>query len=79
MVLRIVHVIFLSLISTVLFGALQPGAVFSIPGRDKWIGGRNWTSTKARIVHTVIFLIASGSMIFLYIDVLSPILINQFG
>jgi hypothetical protein len=74
-ILDIIGFVILTIIATILFVILQPGNIFTIPGNEKRIAiGKRETNIKAIIIHSILYLIAMGGMVGIYIILIKPVI-----
>ena len=77
---KIVNVIFVILLSTLLFAVLQPGAFMTVPGNTKKISFfKRETNFWASIVHTGMFFVGMSGIMVIYQILLSPVMTLIFG
>jgi hypothetical protein len=75
-----IGIIITIIIAALLFVALQPGSIFTVPGNEGSIDFfKRTTNNSARIVHMIIFTIAFGGVLFIDQLLLYPVIVSIFG
>jgi len=77
---RVVNIIIVIILSTILFGILQPGNIITVPGNNKIIDFMSRkTNLKAIIVHPLIYLFTIAGFLTVKQLILDPILLHYIG